>query len=98
MNSLYLNTVTLDMQQVMTALMDVPELQNFRLVSGTSLSLQLGHRISGDLDFFTDRPTNFEMLSPALRAIFSDTVLLSRSVNGQTWRIEGVKCCKKDRF
>lgn len=35
--------------------MSLPELSLFRLVGGTSLSLQLGHRISVDLDFFTER-------------------------------------------
>jgi len=28
--------------------------QPFQLVGGTSLSLQLGHRISDDIDLFTD--------------------------------------------
>ena len=28
----------------------------FRLVGGTSLSLQLGHRMSDDIDLFTDDP------------------------------------------
>lgn len=35
-------------------LMQVPELKNFRLAGGTSLALQFGHRISVDLDFFTN--------------------------------------------
>ena len=30
----------------------IPELQEMRLVGGTSLALQIGHRISVDLDFF----------------------------------------------
>lgn len=30
----------------------------FRLVGGTGLSLQLGHRMSVDIDFFTDAPYN----------------------------------------
>lgn len=32
-----------------------PCLQNFRLVGGTSLALQIGHRISYDLDFFSEQ-------------------------------------------
>ncbi len=31
-------------------------LKNFRLVGGTALSLQLGHRISVDIDLFSDSP------------------------------------------
>ncbi|WP_237421250.1 nucleotidyl transferase AbiEii/AbiGii toxin family protein [Flavobacterium sp. Sd200] len=34
--------------------MELPELHPFRLVGGTSLSLQHGHRISMDIDLFTD--------------------------------------------
>ena len=34
--------------------MSVPELSLFRLVGGTALSLQLGHRMSVDIDLFTD--------------------------------------------
>jgi hypothetical protein len=31
----------------------LPELKDFFLVGGTSLALQLGHRISIDIDLFT---------------------------------------------
>ena len=34
--------------------MDINEFDNFRLFGGTSLSLQLGHRESVDIDLFTD--------------------------------------------
>ena len=34
--------------------MEMDLLNNFRLVGGTSLSLQLGHRVSVDIDLFTD--------------------------------------------
>ena len=37
-------------------LMEAEELKNFRLVGGTALSLHLGHRISVDIDLFTDAP------------------------------------------
>jgi hypothetical protein len=36
--------------------MAAPEFSLFRLVGGTALSLQLGHRISVDIDLFTDEP------------------------------------------
>jgi hypothetical protein len=36
--------------------MAAPEFSLFRLVGGTALSLQLGHRISVDIDLFTDAP------------------------------------------
>ena len=36
--------------------MKIEELKSFRLVGGTSLSLQIGHRMSVDIDLFTDAP------------------------------------------
>lgn len=51
---MYWNTVTPLLQQVLEATMAAPAFDEFRLVGGTSLSLQLGHRISVDIDLFTD--------------------------------------------
>lgn len=36
--------------------MSLPELNAFNFVGGTSLALQIGHRISVDLDLFGNRP------------------------------------------
>ena len=36
--------------------MKAEELSDFRLIGGTALSLYLGHRISVDIDLFTDAP------------------------------------------
>jgi hypothetical protein len=40
----------------MNALMQSSALAQFRLVGGTALSLHLGHRMSVDIDLFTDSP------------------------------------------
>lgn len=89
---LHLETITPGMQEVLTALMDMPALQHFRLVGGTALALQLGHRVSVDLDLFTDQTTDFEELGRSVHAVFPKAILLTRSSNGQTWSIENVKC------
>ena len=39
---------------VLNELMHFPELNQFSLVGGTALSLKYGHRISNDLDLFSD--------------------------------------------
>ena len=52
--ALYKNTVTDLLWDVLSKLMVIEELNSFRLVGGTSLSLLLGHRKSIDIDFFTD--------------------------------------------
>jgi predicted nucleotidyltransferase component of viral defense system len=41
-------------------LSDHKDLTGFRLVGGTSLALQLGHRLSIDLDFFSDKKNNLD--------------------------------------
>jgi len=51
---LYKETVTDQLWSTLIVLMNMDALNNFRLVGGTSLSLQLGHRISVDIDLFTD--------------------------------------------
>jgi hypothetical protein len=38
----------------------------FYLAGGTAVALHLGHRISEDLDLFTERPWSFETIAPAL--------------------------------
>jgi predicted nucleotidyltransferase component of viral defense system len=51
---LHWNTVNNLLREVLLKLMGAEELREFRLVGGTALSLQLGHRVSVDIDFFTD--------------------------------------------
>lgn len=51
---IYWNTVNEDLRAALLLLMQAGALKDFRLVGGTALSLQLGHRISVDIDLFTD--------------------------------------------
>jgi hypothetical protein len=51
---LYWNTVNEILKTAILNLMRAPEFSLFRLVGGTALSLQLGHRMSVDIDLFTD--------------------------------------------
>ena len=48
--------------QLLTQLMRDKELDAFRLVGGTSLALQMGHRISVDLDLFSAEPFDEQRL------------------------------------
>lgn len=50
----YKNTVSDLLWEILSDLMELEVLKPFRLVGGTSLSLLLGHRISVDIDLFTD--------------------------------------------
>ena len=51
---LYFNTITPILMNALTKLMREKAFDGFRLVGGTALALQLGHRRSVDIDLFTD--------------------------------------------
>ena len=51
---LYYKTVNNLLKEGLLQLMVAKEFDNFRLVGGTSLSLQMGHRESIDIDLFSD--------------------------------------------
>ncbi|MFM7018731.1 nucleotidyl transferase AbiEii/AbiGii toxin family protein [Flavobacterium sp.] len=51
---LYYNTVNDLLKKSLLQLMDAEEFASFRLVGGTALSLQVGHRESIDIDLFSD--------------------------------------------
>ena len=51
---LYYNTVNDLVKNSLISLMNAPIFENFRLVGGTALSLQIGHRESIDIDLFSD--------------------------------------------
>ena len=49
---LQLQTVVPDTLELLKTIASKPEMKGFRLVGGTALALQYGHRQSVDLDFF----------------------------------------------
>ena len=51
---LYYNTVNQLLRETLDLLMKAETFKDFRLVGGTALSLQLGHRESVDIDLFSD--------------------------------------------
>ena len=67
-------TISPDCLRLLQDLMALPELQTFRLAGGTALSLQYGHRISVDLDIFTDRSFDLAELEIALRQHYPDFI------------------------
>ena len=76
---LYYSTVTPLLLSILKLLMVSEVFNAFRLVGGTALNLQMGHRQSVDIDLFTDSEygeINFETIDKYLRANFSyvDTI------------------------
>jgi hypothetical protein len=71
---LHYNTVNDLLKDCLIKLMASNEFEAFRLVGGTSLSLQLGHRVSVDIDLFSDAKygsIDFNTLEQFLRSVFS---------------------------
>lgn len=72
-NELYFNTVTPTLSNALSKLMEEEVFSPFRLVGGTSLSLRFGHRVSDDIDLFTDAPygsLDFNVLENKLKQLF----------------------------
>lgn len=71
---MYYNTVNDLLKNSLEILMASDVFKNFRLVGGTSLSLQLGHRMSIDIDLFSDDSygnIDFKAIDSFLRSAFS---------------------------
>ena len=79
---LYLNSIDPPLFQVLSDLSRLPELSNFSLVGGTALSLQIGHRKSDDLDFFTDRSFVIQEVKNAILRYNPEVVFLSETKQG----------------
>ena len=76
---LHTQTVAGDTLELLKGLMSIPELDSFVLVGGTNLSLRFGHRLSIDLDLFTNQPFDTEGVYNAILEQFPNTQLASRS-------------------
>jgi len=71
---LYYKTVTPLLKDILLQLMGEPLFASFRLVGGTNLSLRYGHRLSVDIDLFSDaeyRSLDFASFEHYLRSHFS---------------------------
>ncbi|MEO3404564.1 nucleotidyl transferase AbiEii/AbiGii toxin family protein [Mucilaginibacter sp. CAU 1740] len=60
--------------ELLKKIVSMPEFEQFRLVGGTALSLLYGHRLSIDLDFFTDQPFDKELIKETLNDNFGQVI------------------------
>jgi hypothetical protein len=79
---LHTNTIDRHLFKVLRDLSDLPELEDFCLVGGTSLALQVGHRKSDDLDFFTDKSFSVQDVKKAIASYSPSFQMLSERSNG----------------
>ena len=78
--------------ELLKKLVLLPELNKFRLVGGTALSLLYGHRKSIDIDLFTDTPFDKEVLKEALEDNFNNIITINdRSKSIYQCSINGIK-------
>lgn len=59
--------------------MQTPELNQFSLVGGTALSLKYGHRLSIDLDLFSEQEMNKDFLIDFLRTKYTDRFIIENT-------------------
>jgi Nucleotidyl transferase AbiEii toxin, Type IV TA system len=77
--------------ELLERLMSLPPLGQFYLVGGTALALQMGHRVSIDLDLFTPEPFDKTDLMDMLNAHFDDVLLESEGISMLITNIQQVK-------
>lgn len=87
---LHLSTVDPATLELLKQLQQLPALTNTRLVGGTALALQYGHRKSVDLDFFGLIDTEPQELISQLKSVGQLTILKD-SANIHIYLINGVK-------
>lgn len=87
---LHSNAIEPETLELLKALVILPEFENFALVGGTGLALQLGHRLSIDLDFFTQNDFSTERVVEVLESNF-DLVVSGRAPFSLNCLINGIK-------
>lgn len=104
-SKLHYNTISQQLLSILKTLMSAREFNNFRLVGGTALSLQRGHRISADIDMFSDAhygSIDFEAMNSFLHDTFEyiDTNDYSEVGPGRSYYLGKSKddCIKLDFF
>ena len=88
---LSLQTVLPDTLELLKVLMQQPLLKDMRLVGGTSLALQYGHRRSVDLVFFGMTTEDVDELTDMMRECSKDLVKGSCTKRIKTYFLNGVK-------
>lgn len=74
-------TVSNELLTTLNLLMGMPVLKNHRLVGGTALALQIGHRISVDIDLFCDSDSEYSLVLYELERRFKKDYLFVHNIN-----------------
>jgi hypothetical protein len=74
-------TVSSPLLESLAALMEMKTIKAHRLVGGTALALQIGHRISLDIDLFSDEENDYEQVQEDLYEKFGSGFKKGRYVS-----------------
>jgi predicted nucleotidyltransferase component of viral defense system len=88
---LYTNTISEQTLVLLKQIQAIHLFKELRLVGGTSLALQLGHRESIDLDLFGKLDANKSQVTEVLKKYFDDIQPMSNSIKIHIFAINGVK-------
>jgi len=87
---LQLSAIEQNTFELLKKLQKLPLLAKTRLVGGTALALQIGHRKSIDLDFFGELDFEIQELIDSIKE-FANLTILSESKNIHIYSINGIK-------
>ncbi|KAF5034474.1 Nucleotidyl transferase AbiEii toxin, Type IV TA system [anaerobic digester metagenome] len=87
---LHYETIDTPTLELLKELMQIPALENLRLVGGTGLALQKGHRKSVDIDLFGEIEADDIEVMNSLR-IFNDLKTIHHTKNIKVFSINNIK-------
>jgi hypothetical protein len=88
---LHLQTVEPSTLELLKTLQQIPEFSQLRLVGGTALALQIGHRRSTDLDLFGKMDVDSNEVPAVLLKTGEPTTFLKNSAHIHIALIKGIK-------
>lgn len=88
---LHKETVAEPTLELLRRLMTLPELASFSLVGGTNLALRLGHRISVDIDLFSNVSFDLDEVRDTIALTFPQVLELTARNQTLLYQINGVK-------
>lgn len=87
---LHYETIDTPTLELLKELMQIPAMENLRLVGGTGLALQIGHRKSVDIDLFGILDANNIELMNSL-SVFQDLKTIQQTTNIKVFSINSIK-------
>ena len=87
---LYYSAINSTTLELLRKLLAVEEFAKLRLVGGTSLALQIGHRLSVDLDLFGQIETDSIRISQILSSL-GESHLINKTSNILVYTVNGIK-------